>query len=322
MNTVIVVILTLLLVFSGALGVYSYDLNKEIISLSDNLTSFREETATQIGILSDELTSFREETATQIGILSDELKGVSSEISQSVINVSKLYEMVKSGVVIVSDGKNELGSGFVFDAKGYIVTNYHVVEEASMIEVVSHDGATSKASIIGSCKYSDIAVLKLKGEVSLEPLELGDSNAVAVGEPVIVIGSPFNLPGTVTSGIVSQKGRSETFAKEEPYYMIASLIQHNAAINPGNSGGPLLNSRGEVTGLNIGRIKPELGDGIYFAICSNKVKRVARSLIDHRSFNNPTLPGKWTLQELTPEKARAKDLDLHFPYQTGDIGRH
>lgn len=343
MNKAIIIILVLLLVVTGGMGYYSFDLGKQIAALSDELTTFRGDTATQIGTLSgelttfrgdtnnqigtlsdelatfrgdtntqvstlsDELTTFRGETTTKIDSLGDELEGVSSEVSQSVINVSKLYEKVRSGVVevYVEEGG---GSGFVFDAEGHIVTNYHVVEEATTVDVVLYDGTVFRASVIGFCKYSDIAVLKLSGEVGIEPLELADSSTLTIGEPVIAIGSPFNLTETVTSGIVSQEGRFETYTREKPYYTRANLIQYSAASNPGNSGGPLLNSKGEVIGMVTAGVSPSAGEGIFYAISSNKVERVVRSLIDHGFFNNPTLPGQWTLEDLTPEKARAKNF--------------
>ncbi len=347
MNKVLIIILVLLLVVTGALGYYSFDLNKQvgtlsdelmtfrgetatqigtisdeftafrgetatqISTLSDELMAFRGETATQIGTISDELTGFKGETATQISTLSDELERVSSAVSQSVINVSEVYEKVKRGVVEVIDGKGKvLGSGFVFGAEGHIVTNYHVVEGATMVNVVLYDGTTSGVSIIGSCKYSDIAVLKLREEASVEPLELADSNAVAVGEPVIVIGSPFGLTRTVALGVISQEARflGASFIEKEGYRLVSNLIQHSAATNPGNSGGPLLNSEGEVIGLVHGRLLSIFTEEYNYAISSNKVERVARALIDHGYFDNPTLTGEWTLEDLTPEKARVKNL--------------
>jgi len=332
-------ILIILLLFTGALGYYSYDLseqittlndkltiqNSEIASLSgklatfraqtgtqisnldDELTDLRGETDTKIGTLDDELTDFKGKTDTRIGTLSGELKDVSGEISQSVINIGELYEEAKSGVVEIYT-EESWGSGFVFDSQGYIVTNYHVVKGASTVDVVLHDGTTFKASIVGSCKYNDIAVLKHSGEADFKPLALADSDAVDIGEPVMVIGSPFTLPGTVTSGIISQKGRLIKYTREEPYYVVANLIQYTAASNPGNSGGPLFNSTGDVIGLVSAGVKAEVGEGINFAISSNKVERVVRSIIDTGSFRNPTFPGQWTLVDLTPEEAREKYL--------------
>ena len=325
MNKVIISLMILLLAATGTLSYYSFDLNKQVGTLSDRLnaelTTFREETTTQISTLSDDLTTFNRESASQIGTLSDELQGVSSEISQSVIPISRVYEKVKWGVVdisissVFSSDQELFGSGFVFDTKGHIVTSYHILEKRrwfidegwDKVNVVLHDGTTSRALIVGGSKYNDIAVLKLEEEMRLYPLELADSDATAIGEPIIVIGSPLNLPGTVTSGIISQKGRFETFAEERPYYMTANLIQYSAASNPGNSGGPLLNSQGEVTGLVTGKIIS--GEGLNFAVTSNKVGRVTRELIDHGFFENPTLTGEWTIEDLTPEKARINNLE-------------
>jgi len=353
---VIIGLLFFLLVAIVGGGVYTFDLlNKQIGTLSDELTAFRGETASQIETVSDELTAFREETASQTETLSDELTAfregqtetlsdeltafrgetasqietLSDELTAfrgetasqietvrdelTVAYVSKIYEQVKWGVVEVvvkKEDEESIGSGFVFDAKGHIVTNYHVVREATEIDVVLFDGTTYAASIVGRCKYSDIAVLKLDEKVTLEPLTLADSNAIVTGEPVVVIGSPFGLTTTVTSGIIGQEARFLIIGSVENArrYTVSNLIQYSAASYPGSSGGPLLNAGGEVIGLVTSGLFI-LGEEINFAISSNKVNRVASSLIDRGSFDNPTLRGTWTLAEITPEKARVENLE-------------
>jgi S1-C subfamily serine protease len=154
--------------------------------------------------------------------------------------------------------------------------------------------------------YSDVAVLTSKEALNIEALTLADSSNVRVGEPVIVIGNPLELPGTITSGIVSQTNRFVEIRYDSGTRWVANLIQFDAAVNFGNSGSPLLNSKGEVIGMVIGRVDPNLGDGIYYAVSLNKVKRVADSIITRGSFDYPWLGVE--IANLTPETVRARGL--------------
>ena len=170
------------------------------------------------------------------------------------------------------------GSGFVIDEEGHVVTNQHVVDDAQSLNVTMRDGSRYTATVVGSDPSTDLAVIKVNAPASkLTPLELGDSSAVRVGDAVIAIGSPFGLDGTVTTGIVSALGRE---VEAPNNFAIDDTIQTDAAINHGNSGGPLLNTRGEVVGVNA-QIRSESGgnDGVGFAIPSNTVKEIASRLI-------------------------------------------
>src|SRR4051812_35325891 len=170
------------------------------------------------------------------------------------------------------------GSGFVIDTKGDIVTNEHVVDGATSITVHFSDGTDAKATLVGSDASSDLAVIKVDVAASkLKPLTLGDSSDLQVGEGVVAIGSPFGLQGTATSGIVSALDRSIDAPNN---FTIAGAIQTDAAINHGNSGGPLLDSSGEVVGVNA-QIKSDSGDnaGVGFAIPANTVKSVSQQLM-------------------------------------------
>jgi len=169
------------------------------------------------------------------------------------------------------------------------------------------DGRISRATVAGSCQYSDIAVLTLEDGLDIKPPTLVDSVTVRIGEPVAVVGYPFNLTQTLTSGIVSQINRSAEIEYDWQTRWIANLIQFDAAVNFGNSGSPLLNSEGEVIGMVIGRVKPEEGDGIYYAVSSNKVKRVANSLVSQGSFDYPWLGLE--VANLTPEMVRIRGLE-------------
>jgi putative serine protease PepD len=170
------------------------------------------------------------------------------------------------------------GTGFVYDLKGDIVTNDHVVEGASSISVKFSDGSTYKATVVGADPSSDLAVIHVNAPASkLTVLQLGDSSTVAVGDGVVAIGNPFGLDNTVTTGIVSALDREITAPDESP---IEGAIQTDAAINHGNSGGPLFNLAGKVIGINS-QIQSDSGgnDGVGFAIASNTVKSVVTQLI-------------------------------------------
>jgi S1-C subfamily serine protease len=174
-----------------------------------------------------------------------------------------------------------LGSGFVIDKTGHIVTNYHVIEGADRIEVSFSNQDTLRATLVGSDPSTDIAVLRVEASSrSLTPLSLGDSGAVRVGDPVVAIGNPFGLARTTTAGIVSAVQERTITAPNG--YPIDHVIQTDAQINSGNSGGPLLNDRAEVIGVNS-QIAPAQGSsgnvGIGFAVPSNTVKEVVAQLV-------------------------------------------
>ena len=170
------------------------------------------------------------------------------------------------------------GSGFVVDDAGHIVTNQHVVEEAEDISVRFANGDRREAEVVGEDPSTDVAIIQVDApKGSLQPLTLGDSDSVGVGEPVIAIGNPLNVGISVTTGVVSGLGRP---IKAPNNYTINDAVQTDAAINPGNSGGPLLDSRGTVIGVNA-QIASESGgfEGVGFAVPINTVKSVIRQLI-------------------------------------------
>ena len=166
--------------------------------------------------------------------------------------------------------QRSLGSGFIIDKQGYIVTNNHVIEGADKIEVKLKNGKEFDAEIVGRDPNTDIALIKIKSKNNLPVLKLGDSDVLKVGQWVVAIGNPFGLEHTVTAGIVSAKGR---IIGSGPY---DDFIQTDASINPGNSGGPLINMKGEVIGINTAIIAG--GQGIGFAIPINSAKRIVDQL--------------------------------------------
>jgi serine protease Do len=168
-----------------------------------------------------------------------------------------------------------LGSGFVIDENGFILTNHHVVDRASEIEIFFNDGKRTrlKAKLVGSDRKSDIALLQVKNGSHLQPLKLGDSDKVKVGESVLAIGNPFGLSHTVTAGIISAKNR---VIGQGPY---DNFLQTDASINPGNSGGPLFNTEGEVIAINAAI--NAAGQGLGFAIPINQAKKMIPDLKLH-----------------------------------------
>jgi len=191
-----------------------------------------------------------------------------------------------------------VGSGFIMDKEGYILTNYHVVDGADSIKVKLAGGKELKGRIIGSDPKTDLALIKVDAVSELQPLKLGNSDDLKVGHWVIAVGSPFGLEQTVTAGIVSAKGR---VIGSGPY---DNFIQTDASINPGNSGGPLINMQGEVIGVNTAIIAS--GQGIGFAIPINMAKEIAPQL-QKKGHVTRGLLGV-SIQDLTPELAQSFGL--------------
>ncbi|AEH51706.1 Do family serine endopeptidase [Pseudothermotoga thermarum] len=199
-----------------------------------------------------------------------------------------------------------LGSGFIFDKEGYILTNEHVVSGAREITVTLLDGSTYKAEYIGGDAELDIAVIKINPDKELHALEFGDSDAVKIGEWVIAIGNPLGFQHTVTIGVVSATGRRIPKPDGSGYY--TNLIQTDAAINPGNSGGPLLNIHGQVIGINTAIVNPQQGINLGFAIPINTVKRFLDQLVATGKVQKAYLGVR--VKTVTPELAKAMGLKV------------
>ena len=209
------------------------------------------------------------------------------------LSLIEIFENSEAGVVKVNVQRTAedaiptgVGSGFVFDKKGHIITNAHVVKGATKVVVTFLDGRSYNAEIIGVDTFTDVAVIKVNADLSLlHPLSLGDSSNLQVGEPIAAIGNPFGLSGSMTSGIVSQLGR---LLPSGAGYSIPDIIQTDAAINPGNSGGPLLNMRGEIVGINTA-IQSATGEftGVGFAVPSQTVAKIVPSLIQNGEYKHP-----------------------------------
>jgi S1-C subfamily serine protease len=170
-----------------------------------------------------------------------------------------------------------LGSGFVYDDQGHVVTNNHVIEGGKYFIIMTYDNEMFEAQLVGSDSYADLAVLKADLPAKYPPLKLADN--VIIGEPVYAIGSPFGLSGSITSGIVSQVNRTGI--------TYVPMLQTDAAINPGNSGGPLINSKGEVVGVATAGIEKSVAEGVGFAVPSTIVKRIVPELIKNGVYKHP-----------------------------------
>lgn len=210
------------------------------------------------------------------------------------LTLIEIFEKSESGVVRVNvqrvdqlEGSSGVGSGFVFDKNGHIITNAHVVDNARKIIVTFLDGKSYNAEVIGKDVYTDIAVIKVDADSELlKPLSIGDSSNLKVGEPIAAIGNPFGLSGSMTAGIVSQLGR--LLPTQGFDFSIPDVIQTDAAINPGNSGGPLLNMRGEVVGINTA-IQSATGEftGVGFAIPSQTIAKIVPNIITDGEYKHP-----------------------------------
>lgn len=218
---------------------------------------------------------------------------------QRLINLYRLADpaVVNVTTYLANTNPNEAGiglgqgSGFLYDDNGRIVTNNHVVENATRVEVSFSDGTTRQARILGVDPNSDLAVLKIDSTpAGVQPLSLGNSDGLQVGQAVAAIGNPFGLEGTLTTGVVSSLGRVVPSGLSQ--FSIPQVIQTDAAINPGNSGGPLLNLSGEVIGLNTQILTGDgssANSGIGFAVPSNIIQKVVPSLISKGTYTWPWL---------------------------------
>ncbi|OQY24843.1 MAG: hypothetical protein B6I34_03135 [Anaerolineaceae bacterium 4572_32.1] len=232
---------------------------------------------------------------------------VYDRVSQAVVHItSRAYVYSFFYEVVPQEGS---GSGFVYDQSGHIITNYHVIEGAEELEVTLADGSMVHAEVVGADQYNDLAVLKIDvAPEKLYPVELGSSANLRVGQRAIAIGNPFGLDRTLTTGVISSLGRVIERANNRP---LAEVIQTDAAINPGNSGGPLLNSLGQVIGVNTAIQSPSGGSvGIGFAVPVDTVKRVVPELIANGRYPHPWLGFEGQVYRITPTLAEALKLPV------------
>ncbi len=261
----------------------------------------------------------------QISSLYDQTPGAENGsvtiIEENGVSLSTLYEEVKNSVVVIVGTVTEhtifgtqtsqvQGSGFVYEFNGQkiIVTNYHVVGDATDIFVTFQNGNAYQATVLGTDVYSDLAVLLTDAPDSeLNSLEIASSSTLEVGDSVVAVGSPFGLAGSMSIGIVSQLGR--TIQESTSSYSIANIIQTNAAINPGNSGGPLLNYLGQVVGITTAIVSDS--EGLGFAVPSDTILREIESLVNTGTYTQHSWLGA-NGSDMNYTIAEAMDADVTY----------
>jgi S1-C subfamily serine protease len=245
------------------------------------------------------------------------LDEASNSSNNKSLSLNDLFELVENSIVQVTktmppanpygpdkENTTSLGTGFIYNDKGYIVTNNHVVENAKVVDITFINGDRYTANITGTDPFSDLAVIKINENTTglPKPLVVGNSSALRVGDQVVAIGNPFGLDSSMTTGIVSQIGR--LLSIDERGFSIPNAIQTDALINPGNSGGPLLNMKGEVIGVNTAGIFP---GGIGLAVPSNTVLRIIPVLMEEKNYTHPWLGV--TGNTLTADLAKREKVD-------------
>lgn len=244
-------------------------------------------------------------------------------VNPSVVNIVVTVE--REGITSLQEEifpTQGQGSGFIYDRAGHIVTNNHVIAEATKVEVTFFDGSSAIAEVVGTDPDSDLAVVKVElSEEKLRPVTLADSDLLHVGQRAVAIGNPFGLSGTLTTGIISALKRS--LPTEGGAFRIPEIVQTDAAINPGNSGGPLLNSQGEVIGVNTAIVPrlTEVGErsflGVGFAIPANLVKRVVPTLIKQGKYEHPWIGFQGN--DVTAEIAKDMKLPQTWGALVGEV---
>jgi S1-C subfamily serine protease len=220
---------------------------------------------------------------TIFNLQSHQLNSVFNDVQNSVVQVTSKMPATSPSTTNPDEDRNTtaLGSGFVYDTKGHIITNHHVVSNAKTVDVTFIDGNRYTASIVGNDTLGDLAVLKIVEKLNkpIVPLSIANSSNLRVGDQVIAIGNPYGLDNTMTTGIVSQTGR---LIQEPSGISITDVIQTDASINPGNSGGPLLNTKGQVIGINTAGES----ERVAFAVSSNSVLKEVPILIERGNFSH------------------------------------
>ncbi len=302
------IFIILLLFFVPWINWNAFALNRMASLAPDSSYSFKRILSIQDTIPRDILNSSGQNASVSIGniLLASEANSINHVFNTAEKSLVTITRTLPSPTLISPQSQNitVLGSGFISDSKGHLITNSHVVGSSKIVNVLFENGNRHTAKVIGRDSLNDIAVLKIVENISSQgrnalpqPLLIGNSSNLKIGQTVIAIGSPFGLDHTMTSGTISQVGRlipegssiQQFLRLHFPWlsYSIPDAIQTDAPINPGNSGGPLLNMQGQVVGLNTATISGS--NGIGFAISSNTLSRIVPTLIAKGNYTHPYL---------------------------------
>lgn len=263
-----------------------------------------------------EITKIQSDNNLQYNQSNTNLGEIYRNLENSVVQITSTVTTTRSNIIIngnpLEQQSSRLGSGFVYDDKGHVITNNHVVTGVTDVEITLSNGDVFNAKVIGTDEFNDIAVLQIIDDYSndpLHPIPFADSSQVKVGDQVIAIGNPFGLSNTMTTGIISQIGR--LLPNQESGFSIPNIIQTDAAINPGNSGGPLLDRNGNLIGMNTA-IESKVGEfsGIGFAVSSNTIKKVVPVLIEKGEYDHPWLGISGTT--ISPKLVEKLNLPKNF----------
>ncbi|MCL4435391.1 MAG: trypsin-like peptidase domain-containing protein [Thaumarchaeota archaeon] len=299
---------------SGSLADLKSRLETQNTILSGNLTRTSEDLKSKLAGLSSNLSSIQSE----INVLNSNLSGLVSKFpsaNKSTVPVEpptqtpvEVYKSSYKSIVVIRTPIGQ-GSGFIYNRSNLIATNWHVVNNATSIEVQFYDRSRSNATIVGTDAYSDVAIIKVENPpADAKPLELGNSSALYIGQQVIAIGNPLGMAESLSSGFVSQINQQINL-QDVP--IIIPVLQLDITIAPGSSGGPLFDLSGKVVGItNAGT-----GQGFNFAVPSNVVKRVGASLIAKGVYSHPYFG--FSAISLSPEIIRALNITNLKPTQTG-----
>jgi len=274
----------------------------------------------QINSLRDDVSNLRAQVSNLWGFQNVTYQNIT--IYQNSTALSEIYENVKDSVVLVRGATNQggvQGSGFVYNFSGtmVVITNYHVVHGITSISVTFSNGEGYAATVNGTDPYADLAVLSINTpQNELKPLEVVSSSTLRVGDPVIAIGNPYGLVGSMTTGVISALGRTITEEEYTGGFAIANIIQTSTPINPGNSGGPLLNYYGKVVGITTAIVADSQGLG--FAIPSNTLLREVESLITYGTYKEHSYLGvKGT--DMTYETAQELSVNVTYGWRIVEV---
>lgn len=277
--------------------------------------------STEINSLKSDVSNLKTEVSNLWGIRPT-VKHQNITIYQNSTALAELYERVRSSVVLIlgktNKGETVQGSGFVYNYSGtmVIITNYHVIHDTTSRSVTFSNGNGYAAEITGRDPYADLAVLSVTApQHEFEPLEVVNSSTLRVGDPVIAIGNPYGLIGSMTTGVVSALRRAITEEEYTGGYGIANIIQTSAPINPGNSGGPLLNLNGTVVGITTAII--EDSQGLGFAVPSNTIIREIWGLMKHGTYTGHSYLG---LKGKNMDYEEAQKMGINVTYGWKVVG--